>query len=361
MSNYQLNPTDWQRDEFDSCGISAVMSLSSFVSGEVIAKSAEKLTERGVRLGAGYAAFGIYPEFKDQFALHIIGIESLTQAKELQSYLKNSLNVNHFQEIEHKNNLKSDPGLYLFIVEVKNSENEQEDLRKIIKKLHKDFSGVTCISSGKNFGVFKGIGNGVDVAEHYKIYNMKAHYFLHHDRFPTNTSGGVRNASPHVEDAYELCVVHNGEVSSYGTNRIFLESYGFDFSISTDSIIFTKAFLYFKRNNIDYKKACKQILCPPTWNEIEKFEENISSEYKQARIKYPSLLIDGPFSIIMGDQDQIWGLRDRKGLRPLVYAKNGDYTYFSSEASSIKAMCADKLEILDCPPGKPIFSRGNYA
>ncbi len=54
------------------CAISAVISRSGErMSGEAIGRSMVPMHERSNGLGGGFAGYGIYPEYRDFFALHI--------------------------------------------------------------------------------------------------------------------------------------------------------------------------------------------------------------------------------------------------------------------------------------------------
>ena len=54
------------------CAISAVISREGrLISGQTIVDSMRPMHERSNGLGGGFAGYGIYPEYKDFFALHI--------------------------------------------------------------------------------------------------------------------------------------------------------------------------------------------------------------------------------------------------------------------------------------------------
>ena len=54
------------------CAISGVFSRSGrCFSGEGIIRSIATMHDRSNGLGGGFAGYGIYPEYKDYFALHI--------------------------------------------------------------------------------------------------------------------------------------------------------------------------------------------------------------------------------------------------------------------------------------------------
>jgi glutamate synthase domain-containing protein 1 len=59
---------------------------------------------------------------------------------------------------------------------------------------------------------------------------------------------------------------------------------------------------------------------------------------------YGPLLMNGPFSIIIGQSGKMIGLTDRIRLRPLTAATRGDMFYLSSEEAAIRLISKE----LDC-------------
>ena len=54
------------------CAISAIISRDGkCMTGEKIIESMRPMHDRSNGLGGGFAAYGIYPEYKDFFALHM--------------------------------------------------------------------------------------------------------------------------------------------------------------------------------------------------------------------------------------------------------------------------------------------------
>ena len=54
------------------CAISGMLCRSGRrISGESIIKSIAVMHDRSNGLGGGFAGYGIYPEYKDYFALHV--------------------------------------------------------------------------------------------------------------------------------------------------------------------------------------------------------------------------------------------------------------------------------------------------
>ncbi len=75
------------------------------------------------------------------------------------------------------------------------------------------------------------------------------------------------------------------------------------------------------------------------------------------RQTYGSLLMNGPFSIIIAHHGEMIGLTDRIKLRPLVAGSNGDFLYLSSEESAMR-LVSPNLDKFWCPRGgEPVICR----
>ena len=65
----------WQKD-ISGCGLSGIINWDGKrISGEAIRKSIALQHDRGNGQGGGFAAYGIYPNHKDHYALHIMFTE----------------------------------------------------------------------------------------------------------------------------------------------------------------------------------------------------------------------------------------------------------------------------------------------
>jgi len=59
--------------DISGCGIAGFINIDGErISGADIVDSITLMKDRGNGLGAGFAAYGIYPDFKDFYALHIM-------------------------------------------------------------------------------------------------------------------------------------------------------------------------------------------------------------------------------------------------------------------------------------------------
>jgi glutamate synthase domain-containing protein 1 len=93
-----------------------------------------------------------------------------------------------------------------------------------------------------------------------------------------------------------------------------------------------------------------KILAPPIWNSIDRMDEKEKKLLTTLRMVYGSLLMNGPFAIIIGQTGKMIGLTDRIRLRPITAATRGEMFYLSSEEASIR-LISPKLDSVRTPNG----------
>src|SRR5690606_5322486 len=132
---------------------------------------------------------------------------------------------------------------------------------------------------------------------------------------------------------------HNGEISSYGINRRYLEQFGYQCTMQTDTEVVAYAVdLLVRRHNLPVELAAR-VLAAPFWEEIERMPEKEKKLMRMLRQIYGSLLLNGPFTIIIAHQGEMIGLTDRIRLRPLTVGVKENTLFLSSEEAAIRLMC----------------------
>jgi glutamate synthase domain-containing protein 1 len=219
--------------------------------------------------------------------------------------------------------------------------------------INKDINGAYVISSGKNMGIFKGVGFPEDIGKFFRVDEYKGHIWTSHGRFPTNSVGWWGGAHPF--GLLDWSVVHNGEISSYGTNKRFVSGFGYECTLSTDTEVIAYLFdLIARKQKIDIRMI-HLILASPLWQEIERMPRDNKELVKALRILYGSALINGPFSIIVGNTGFMYALNDRIKLRPLVAARKSDYLFVSSEEAPIRKVCPSPDILWHPDGGEPVI------
>jgi glutamate synthase domain-containing protein 1 len=114
--------------------------------------------------------------------------------------------------------------------------------------------------------------------------------------------------------------------------------------------------LLMRKHNLPIEIAAK-ILAPPFWNDIERRPPEEQRLLRILRQVYGSLLLNGPFTVIIAHQGEMIGLTDRIRLRPLTVGVKGDRLYLSSEESAIRLICPDLDRTWIPMGGEPIVGR----
>ena len=211
--------------------------------------------------------------------------------------------------------------------------------------------GAFVASSGKNMGAFKGVGYPEDIGEFYRIRDYKAWAWTAHGRFPTNTPGWWGGAHPFT--LLNWSVVHNGEISSYDANRRYIEQYGYHCELQTDTEVITYLFDLLARRHGFSLETAAHIMSAPTWDEIDRMEPARRAFETALRVTYPSALVNGPFSVIIGSNEGLVALNDRLKLRALMAAEKGSMVYLASEQAAIEVVCPDARNVRSIGGGEP--------
>jgi len=340
----------------DACGLFGVIDRSgSRFDSDMVVTAMKNMKVRGNGLGGGFAAYGIYPDFKDYYALHVM-LETSEVRKDVESFLEKNFDVVSGEEIPTNSeaNVFRPPVFWRYFVMPKNDEGDDYVVSKVME-INTKIEGAYVISSGKNMGVFKGVGFPEDVAEFFLLHEYKGYMWIGHSRFPTNTPGWWGGAHPF--NILDWSVVHNGEISSYGTNKRYLEMHGYFCTLLTDTEVMAYAVdLLMRKQGLPIEIVAK-ILAPPMWDQIGRMDEKSKKIYTALRITYAPLLINGPWTIIVARHGEMFGITDRIRLRPITSGEKGDLFFVSSEEAAIRAVCGELDRVYTPMGGEPVVGR----
>ncbi|MEN6610581.1 MAG: glutamine amidotransferase family protein [Methanoregulaceae archaeon] len=346
------------------CGIIGVIDRDrQLMDGSGIKKALSLMDERGSGEGAGYVAYGIYPEFRNEYALHVFFDNIRENKPAVDAILEQWGTIKHSEQIptyEQPNIRKVHiPWRYFFRPDptlMPRSPTPEEDIiTHIVMKVNSAKNGALIFSSGKNLGVFKASGWPEDVADFYGIQNYKGYIWLGHNRYPTNTPGWWGGAHPF--NLLNWSVVHNGEITSYGTNQRYIESFGYKCTMYTDTEVVAYLIDLLVRKHQLPTKLAVQALAPPFWDEIDEMPEKERALNLALRLTYGPAMMNGPFAIVVANPDFIVGFTDRIKLRPLVTGDIGARLYISSEEAAIRRMDPDVENIRMPRAGEPVIGR----
>jgi len=353
----------------EACGLFGVMNINGEkFGGETAITAIKNIKVRGNGLGGGFAVYGLYPEYKDYYALHIMFQNKSREAKaRVEDFLAENFNIAYDEQIPVNGqvNVFYPPLVWRYFVttEKKGEEKNIPDDDFVVDKvmyINTSIEDACVFSSGKDMGVFKGVGFPGEIADYFMLDRLYEGYiWTVHSRFPTNTPGWWGGAHPF--SILDWTVVHNGEISSYGTNRRFLEMYGYYCTLFTDTEVMAYAVdLLMRKQGLPIEVVSK-IFAPPLWDLIAHMEDREKALYTTLRMVYAPLLLNGPFTVIVARHGEMSGITDRIRLRPITAGAKNDLVFLSSEEAAIRAVAPD-LDLAWTPHGgEPVVVRLNSA
>lgn len=347
------------------CAVAAMISTSGRkFSGEDIIKSIAVMHDRSNGLGGGFAAYGIYPEYKDYYAFHIFYSDSLAK-KQCEEYIEEYYDIVNLSKIPTKQikEITEAPLIWRYFVTPLKTKLDATQLKeddyvfRSVFKINTEIKGAYIFSSGKNMGVFKAVGFPEDVGRFYMLDSYEGYSFTAHGRYPTNTPGWWGGAHPF--SLLDLSVVHNGEISSYDANRRAMEMYGYKCTLQTDTEVITYIIDYLTRKKGLSLKETAGVIAAPFWDTIERMPKEEKEKETFLRNVFSSQLITGPFSIIVGFRGGLMALNDRLKLRSMVIAEKDDIKYIASEESAIRKICPDAYNVYYPKGGEAVIINVN--
>lgn len=343
------------------CAISGIFSRSGErINGERIIKSISVMHDRSNGLGGGFAGYGIYPQYKDHYAFHIF-YEGSAAKTECEAFLERHFDIVNLSKIPTRkiSKITDEPLIWRYFVsplhgKLSDSQlDEDEFTTRCVIKINTAISGAYVFSSGKDMGVFKAVGYPEDVGAFYRLEEYEGYSWTAHGRYPTNTPGWWGGAHPFA--LRDLSIVHNGEISSYDANRRFIEMYGYQCTLLTDTEVITYIIDYLLRRQKLTLEEAASVIAAPFWSTIAQKEPAEREKLTYLRNVFSSLLVTGPFSILLGFNGGIMALNDRLKLRSMVVGEKGDMVYIASEESAIRVVEPELSAIWSPKGGEPVI------
>lgn len=341
------------------CAIAAIMDRSGARhDGSDILRSIALMHDRSNGLGGGFAAYGIYPEYEELYAFHIM-YESDEARRETEAYLDTYFMSEKQERIptEPVASIKNPPDIWRYFAAphpmrlAASGLDEAEYTMAHVFHINGKIDGAFVASSGKNMGAFKGVGYPEDIGAFYRICDYDAWAWTAHGRFPTNTPGWWGGAHPFT--LLNWSVVHNGEISSYDANRRYVEQFGYDCELQTDTEVITYLFDLLSRRHRLTPELAAHIMTAPAWDEIDAMEPADAAFETALRTTYASALVNGPFSVILGSSEGLLAINDWLKLRALMAAEKGSMVYMASEQAAIELVCPDAENMRAIGGGEP--------
>ena len=357
-----MNIKEGQFRNVSGCAIAAVIAKDGkLMSGKSIVEAMKTMHDRSNGLGGGFAGYGIYPEYKDYYAFHVF-YDSVESKKTCEEYLNRVFDITSYSKMPVKKikAIMDEPLIWRYFLKpeynqlVESQLTEREYVMRNVTKINDTIDGAYVFSSGKNMGVFKAVGYPEEVGEFYRLDEYEGYMWTAHGRYPTNTPGWWAGSHPFA--MLDYTIVHNGEISSYDANRRFIEMYGYKCNLQTDTEVITYIADYLLRREGLTLTELAEVIAAPFWVTIDNEKDEIKkNRLKFLRNTYSSLLVTGPFSIILGFEGGLMALNDRLKLRSLVMGDKDNIVYIASEECALRSMCPDVNNIYYPKGGEPII------
>lgn len=347
------------------CAISGLFDKSGkLFSGEAMIRSMSVMHDRSNGLGGGFAAYGIYPGYKDYYALHIF-YDHIAAKKSCEAFLEQHFDIINLSKIPTRKirEITDEPLIWRYFVtplptKLSDSQlDEREFVVKCVFRVNTRIDGAYIFSSGKNMGVFKAVGYPEDVGRFYRLEEYEGYCFTAHGRYPTNTPGWWGGAHPF--SLLDYAVVHNGEISSYDANRRAIEMYGYKCTLQTDTEVIAYIVDYLHRKNRLTFSEVASVIAAPFWQTIERMAPDKRETHEYLRNVFAAQLITGPFSILVSFDGGLMALNDRLKLRSMVIGEKGDLVYIASEEAAIRVIEPNLDRVWSPKGGEPVIVRLN--
>ena len=344
------------------CAISGVISRSGKnINGAEIVKSIATMHDRSNGLGGGFAGYGIYPQYADYYAFHVF-YDGNKAREECERFLDRHFDIINLSKIpvRKSNKITAEPLIWRYFVaplptKLKDSHlDEKEFVTRCVININANIEGAYVFSCGKNMGVFKAVGFPEDVGEYFRLDEYEGYSWTAHGRYPTNTPGWWGGAHPFAMLDYSI--VHNGEISSHDANRRNIEMYGYKCTLQTDTEVITYIIDYLLRKQKLTLEECAEVIAAPFWSTIDRMKEEDKERVRYLRNAFSSLLITGPFSIILGFEGGLMALNDRLKLRSMVIGEKDDRVYMASEECAIRVIEPELDRIWTPKGGEPVIA-----
>src|SRR5881409_1562695 len=182
---------------------------------------------------------------------------------------------------------------------------------------------VTC--DGWQFREFKGMGLVSQVFNGNILHGLVGQMALGHTRYSTSGSSQLANAQPLTVDCArgQIAIAHNGNLTNAGVLREQLEAKGSIFQTTVDSEIIL------------------HLMAQPT---LGAKENNLVQSVRR---------IEGAYSLVIMTEQELIGVRDPHGFRPLSIGRVGDGWVLASETCAFDLIHAKFVR--DVEPGEIVI------
>ena len=119
--------------------------------------------------------------------------------KQTEAFLKERFEVAYAEEVQIKPTpaIVNPPLVWRYFLDVGShgleEKSENDYVVDIVMEINTTIEDVFVFSSGKNMGVFKGVGYPEEIAEYFCLEEYEGYLWTAHGRFPTNTPSRTKH------------------------------------------------------------------------------------------------------------------------------------------------------------------------
>jgi glutamate synthase domain-containing protein 1/glutamate synthase domain-containing protein 3 len=373
-------PPQYKDAEEGGCGVTG-FACSIPVGGRHILEPSRLMHNRGNGKGGGIAAAGLTAEdlgvsqdiLDEHYLIHVALLDPTVREEMEQQFIGPQMEVALDHRLPTVDDYRDVEGLELrppdvwrYFVRVKPDvlaafaeKNKLEDMD--FRKVEDEFIwqntvqlNRTCydtlgdkkafvLSHGRNMMILKIVGYAEQVAQYYKLEDVRAHAWIAHQRYPTK--GRVWHpAGAHPFMGLDEALVHNGDFANYASVAEYLRQKNIYPHFHTDTEV---SVLMFDLLNRVYGYPLEYIiesLAPTTEMDFDQLPVDKQKIYHLLQGMHIHGSPDGPWFFIIARNDyyrkqfQLIGITDTAMLRPQVFA-------FHDGEVQVGLICSEKQAI----------------
>ncbi len=195
-------------------------------------------------------------------------------------------------------------------------DGDTDDMARHIEEIE----GVEILSIGNGLELIKDLGDATEVSDLYGLNSFEGTHAIGHTRMATESDVDIRSAHPYWAFPYnDVSVVHNGQITNYGTMRREMERRGHRFVSDCDSELLAVYTAHNLANGVSLEKSLRRSI-----------EE-----------------IDGVFTYLLATEDQLGMAKDTMAAKPLVLYESDDLIAMASEEVAIRAILPQEIDTYD--------------
>jgi glutamate synthase domain-containing protein 1/glutamate synthase domain-containing protein 3 len=358
-----------KEEDEGGCGVIGVISTIP-IEGKYIITPCTQMRNRGNGKGGGIAAAGIFPKYRDKFAIQIAYIVPDIRKEVEKKYINENFDLTEVQEQLTIDDYRDaglsirPPDVVRYFARVKRDildkfisqtgindemKAEEEFIYRNSFSLNREFYGsgdvkAFILSHGRDLMILKGVGYAEEICTYYCLNDMKAHIWIGHQRYPTR--GRVWHpGGAHPFTGLNEALVHNGDFANYYAVTEYLKQKNIYPLFITDTEVSVLLFDLYTRVYGYPLEFTIEALAPTSERDFEMLPKMKQRIYRAIRNSHIHGSPDGPWFFIIARTEpltrnmQLIGITDTSMLRPQVFA------FMDGENMKVGAIASEKQAI----------------